>query len=461
MMLSDDEIPFLKYSDASQPALKDDGSDTWLSYGALQERADGWRRTLHGSKSLVFLYAHNDIASVAAFLGACAAEHAVALFDPALSTEMRDRLAALYRPEWTIDCAGSAVPQRQSAADDVALQPDLLVLVSTSGSTGSPKLVRLTMRNLTENACAIGTVLGITDRDIACGHLPLHYSFGLSVLTSHLMQGARIRLTKTGFTDRMFWPAMRAAEISHIPGVPFHFQMLQKLDYRRLNLPTLRSLTQAGGFLAIDARREAHAFMESVGGRFFVMYGQTEASPRMTTLTHEAFAIDPDSVGIALPGCDIRIVNGDDEGRGEVEFIGPNVMMGYAEARADLARGDELGGRLATGDIGYLRNNGALVLTGRAKRSGKIYGLRVNLDEIEAFANSVCETAVTQNGDTLVLHIVRGNSVAVDDANCEDLLSKVKQRFTLPEFCYRAVHVDNLPRTERAKIDYTALGSNR
>ena len=165
-------------------------------------------------------------------------------------------------------------------------------------------------------------------------------------------------------------------------------------------------------------------------------------------------------MGIALPGCDIRIVNGDDEGRGEVEFIGPNVMMGYAEARADLVRGDELGGRLATGDIGYLRNNGALVLTGRAKRSGKIYGLRVNLDEIEAFANSVCETAVTQNGDILVFHIVSGNSVAVDDANCEDLVSKVKQRFTLPESCYRAVHVDHLPRTERGKIDYTALDSN-
>lgn len=450
------DLPFLTNVDDARPALMDDTNTAWLSYGSLKERVRDYRDQMAGPKALVFLFAYNDVDSVAAFLGACAAGHAVALFDPALSVELRRQLVDLYLPNWVFD-PQEAAPPKQMGVTSAPLHSALSVLLSTSGSTGSPKLVRLTARNLIQNASSIGDVLAIGAGDIACGHLPLHYSFGLSVLTSHLLRGASVRLTKLGFTDREFWPAMREAEISHLPGVPFHFQIMQKLGYRRLNIPTVKSLAQAGGFLNSDARQQAYDFMDEAGGRFYIMYGQTEASPRMTTLTHDAFPIAPGSVGTALPGCQIKISDADEQGHGEVEFYGPNVMMGYAECLADLARGDELCGRLVTGDIGYLRDDGMLTLTGRSKRFGKIYGLRVSLDEVEAFANLSCEVAVTQQEDALLLHVVKLGKAADDEENWQRLLMELKGRYTLPASSYRVEYVPFLPRTDRGKIDYAAL----
>lgn len=450
------EFPFLAGVDDSHPALTDDTSPSWLCYGDLKVLAKQWRDQLAGPKGLVFLFAHNDIDSVAAFLGGCSAGHAVALFDPAMSIELRSQLVDLYSPEWIIE-PHSAPPTQRMVGRPAPLHSDLSVLLSTSGSTGSPKLVRLTTDNLYQNAQAIGDVLRIGAGDIACGHLPLHYSFGLSVLTSHLSRGARIRLTKLGFMDRGFWPTMREAEISHLPGVPFHFQIMQKLGYRRLNIPSVKSLAQAGGFLNVDGRQEAYDFMEASGNRFYVMYGQTEAAPRMTTLTHDAFPLAPGSVGTALPGCRVEIVGADAQGQGEVVFYGPNVMMGYANCRDDLARADDLCGRLVTGDIGHLNDKGILTLTGRSKRFGKIFGLRVSLDEVETYASLITEVAVTQQSDFLILHMVELESPADSEEKWRVLLEALKRRYTLPATSYHVDYVSAIPRTERGKVDYAKL----
>lgn len=445
--------------DDDRPALMDDNSTAWLSYGDLKAQGSIWRQLLTGPSGLVFLFAYNDINTVAAFFGAQAAGHVVALIDPALSVELKNELLKIYDPEWIIDTLISSSPKNMHCVH-LPLHKDLSVLLSTSGSTGSPKLVRLTAQNLLANAWAIGEVMAISSHDVACGHLPLHYSFGLSVLTSHLLRGARIRLTKLSFTDRAFWPAMRDTQISHLPGVPFHFQMMEKLGYSRLNIPSVKSLAQAGGFLTIAARQKAYDFMERAGGNFYVLYGQTEASPRMTTLRHQAFELAPGSVGIALPGCQITISNADEKGHGEVEFRGPNVMMGYAECRADLSRGDDLCGWLITGDIGFLSDNGMLTLTGRSKRFGKIYGIRVNLDEVETFANLTCEVAVTQQEGALIVHMVGSGNPADDAENWQQILAGLTNRYTIPKFSYKVEFMPFLPRTERGKIDYAALRTN-
>ena len=181
--------------------------------------------------------------------------------------------------------------------------------------------MRLTLAAMKINAAAIGEVLKISSEDVAAGYLPLHYSYGMSVLTSHLARGARIRLTDMRLTDRAFWPAMREAAITHMPGVPFHYQIMLKLGLKRLNLPSLRVLTQAGGALDPELRQEVRDFIQATGGRFFVLYGQTEAAPRMTTLQHEDFPAAPRSVGTALPGCRIEIRDPDANGYGEVVFV--------------------------------------------------------------------------------------------------------------------------------------------
>lgn len=450
-------LPFIDSIAPDQPALRDDHSADWLTYGDLAELVQDWAIRMTGPRGVVFLYARNDVDSVAALLGGLTAGHAVALFDHNLSAQARTLLEATYSPAWVV---GSEPGALANPANKGPLHPNVALFLSTSGSTGSAKLVRLTLAAMQVNAEGIAEVLDVGQDDVAAAYLPLHYSYGLSVLTSHLVRGARIRLTDMGLTERAFWPAMREAGITHMPGVPFHYQIMLKLGLKRLNLPTLRTLTQAGGALDPALRAQAYEFMAEVGGRFFVLYGQTEAAPRMTTLQHQDFLAAPKSVGTALPGCRIEIFDPDDKGIGEVLFHGPNVMLGYAESRDDLGRGDDMNGRLSTGDMGFLDAAGRLTLTGRAKRMGKIYGLRVSLDEVEMLANTLGPTAVTQVGEILTLHVVTTGNEEGDEALAQAILACLRERFTIPFTSYRISTVAAIPRNERGKINYPELEAN-
>ena len=450
-------IPFLPSNMDGRPALRDDQAEDWISYGLLRANSHEWAKRLAGERALIFLYVRNDCANVAALLGALGAGHALALFNADLPGPARNFLETRYQPDWIIEI-GSEQPVRGPLNPvAVAMHPDLAILLSTSGSTGSPKLVRLSEAAVTANAKGIAEVLHIGCDDVASGHLPLHYSYGLSVLTSHLSNGAAVRLTEHGLMHREFWPALREAAVTHLPGVPFHYQMMAKLGFARLGLTSLRTMTQAGGSMDLSTRQLAHAFMAERAGRFYVLYGQTEAAPRMTTLQHEDFAEAPSSVGSALPGCRLEIAEPDADGIGEVIFYGPNVMLGYAESRDDLMLGDVQAGRLATGDLGRLDQAGRLYLTGRAKRFGKVYGLRVNLDELEREANSIAPAAVMQIGQGVRICIAADGGAEHGAALAQQVLDHMLARFTLPRTSYELQITDAIPHTDRGKVDYAAL----
>lgn len=450
--------PSFGKQDVNRPCLRDDSAKRWMTYGELTSNVEQCASHLEGSKGLVFAFIDNNIQSVVSLLAAIRAGHTVALIDPLITNESRRLLIDRYSPDYIIDPNQTELTKINVVRDSISsIHPDLSVLLSTSGSTGSPKFVRLTLDSILSNARAIASTLEIKDNDIASGHLPLHYSFGFSTLTSHLFKGASVYLTKLGFFDKSFWSAMRDAGITHLPGVPFHFKTLERMGYNKILLPKLKSLAQAGGFLDVKSRHIAFEYMSHRGGRFYVMYGQTEAAPRMTTLPHEEFNLAPSSVGRALPGGMIELLDIDANGHGEVVYSGPNVMMGYAECRADLARGDENCGRLVTGDIGTLDALGRLTLTGRVKRFGKLYGLRINLDEIEQLANTICEAAVTQTTDHLVIHVVDPrNSIMAENLKAE-LLTIFKKHYTVPHSSFRIYFVNEIPRTARGKIDYRAI----
>jgi acyl-CoA synthetase (AMP-forming)/AMP-acid ligase II len=286
-------------------------------------------------------------------------------------------LAALRlgKPVLLIDPQGGRGLIAQFTADVV--HPDLALLLTTSGSTGNPKLVRLSRTAVLTNAEQIAEALGITADDVAVTSLPLFYSYGISVLNSHLLRGATVVLERTGPLRRDFWTAAAGHGVTSMAFVPYQYEMLRRLRFDPATQPTLRTLTQAGGRLHADLVTDFAERMAAVGGGLFVMYGQTEAGPRMATLPPDRLAEKPGSVGLALTGGSFAIVDG------EVVYHGPNVMMGYAETAADLAKGDELGGVLHTGDLGRLDDEGFLFLTGRIKRIGKVFGVRVNLDDIE------------------------------------------------------------------------------
>ncbi|MDI6100492.1 AMP-binding protein [Actinoplanes sp. NEAU-A12] len=304
---------------------------------------------------LVFLPMPATVPAVARYLAALRLEKPVVLLDP--------------------DTDHTGLIARYTTGE---VHPDLALLLTTSGSTGDPKLVRLSRAAVLANAGQVAESLGITGDDVAITTLPLFYSYGLSVLHSHLLRGATVVLERTGLMRKDFWDAVGAHRVTSMAFVPYQYEMLRRLRFDPAKHPSVRTITQAGGRLRTDLVTDFAGRMDAVGGRMFVMYGQTEAAPRMACLPSALLDRKLGSVGQAMPGGAFTV--SDD---GEVVYHGPNVMMGYAETAADLARGDDLGGVLRTGDLGRLDEEGFLFITGRMKRMGKVFGVRINLDDVE------------------------------------------------------------------------------
>ncbi len=266
--------------------------------------------------------------------------------------------------------------------------------------------MRLPNEAVFANAHQIADGLLIGAGDVAVCHLPLHYSYGLSVLLSHLEQGAAAFLTEAKITSADFSIRLASAGATHFPGVPFHYTTLARLGLARLIPPSVTTFTQAGGRLERRFAEAIHAQATARGARLCVMYGQTEAGPRMTTLPSDRFPLKPESVGRALKGGRLEIVNETGtvlpEGQvGQIVYYGPNVMRGYATSRSCLLQGDQMNGRLETGDVGYLDRDGDLFITGRNQQFAKVAGLRIELDEVERLLRPDFEAVIIAGADCI------------------------------------------------------------
>ncbi|WP_341675063.1 AMP-binding protein [Niveibacterium sp. SC-1] len=447
-------------------ALVEDGAAgrRALYYDELAVAADTIGRALPSSgdgKSLGFLLFRSTLDCVAAYLAALRSGHALALLTPHQAPGALEALVARYRPEWI---AGGEVPPlegyqgpmsvaapqivvRHDASPAAAIHPDTALLLSTSGSTGSPKMVRLSYRALDANAKAIAEYLGLNTRERAITTMPLSYSYGLSVLNSHLHAGARTLLTEAPILGRPFWDFFAAEKASSLAGVPYIYQMLQRLRPARMDLPSLRMLTQAGGHLAEPIKREFAQLAAERGWRFFAMYGQTEASARIAYVPSEKALEKLGAIGITIPGGTLSI----DPGNGELCYRGDNVMMGYAESREDLAQGDTLAGMLRTGDLARQDEDGYFYITGRLKRIAKVFGNRVSLDEVEQLleARLGLDAAALDAGDRLLI-------VSERDAH-EDIVALLRAQLDLHPSGFQTRCVPSLPRLPSGKKDYAGL----
>lgn len=389
------------------------------------------------------------------YLAAFELHRPVVLLDPDIGPSALHSLVAEFRPAAVLSPSGAGLPDGYHLAEvdgpvwvreeeGPEPHPDLAVLLPTSGSTGSPKLVRLSRSAILANARAIATVLSIDDGELAPTSLPLHYSYGLSVLNSHLVTGAGVLVVPGGIMSRSFWDALDQHRATSLAGVPYHYEMLSRLRFEPVAHPSLTTLTQAGGKLAKARIEDFATRMRGAGGKLFVMYGQTEAAPRMATLPSERTLDKLGSVGPALPGGSFEIDGG------EVVYHGPNVMMGYAMSLADLTRPDEMDGILRTGDLGHLDEDGFLYLTGRAKRIGKIFGERVSLDDVEQMLD--LRGAVVSGDGRLVIWLERA-----EPATCRSVARALAGRLHKHTSGFDVRSVDSLPLLANGKVDYQAL----
>ncbi|MFI7539853.1 AMP-binding protein [Actinoplanes sp. NPDC049599] len=402
---------------------------------------------------VIFALTPTDLDAVELYLGALAARRPLALLDPDLERTLLPALLDRFAPI-LVTGVTTAPPDGYRAAEDgwvretpaVEPHPALALLLTTSGSTGNPKLVRLSRASVLANAAAIGQSLGITPDDVAPTTLPLFYTYGLSVLNSHLLAGATVLLERGGILQRDFWTAVGTHGVTSLAAVPYQYEMLRRLRFDPARYPSLRTLTQAGGRLRPELVEDFAGRMTAVGGRLFVMYGQTEATARMAVLPPERIADRLGSAGLPIPGGALEIADG------EVVYTGPNVMMGYAESAADLARGDELGGVLRTGDLGHLDDEGFLFLTGRRKRIGKVFGVRVNLDDVERTLAPHGPVAAVAGDDRLHVFLEGADATATRSVRGE-LAGFLDTHFSGLD----VRGIDALPLLPTGKIDYRSL----
>jgi long-chain acyl-CoA synthetase len=433
------------------------------SYDQLHEDVTRIRAALPrlGRKSLGLLIAQNRYECLVAYLAALSADSALMLLDAALNAELLRQVVVLYRPDWIFaaqpgtDFAG----YRKSASgepglfeierpQEVEIHPDVAILLSTSGSTGSPKLVRLTLGNLQANADAIVQYLQLTSRERAITSLPMAYSYGLSVINSHLHAGATIILTEDGVLRREFWDAVERYGCTSFAGVPYTYQMLLQTGLLNRRGSSLKVLTQAGGRLDDCYIRQLWSLALPRGWKVFVMYGQTEAAPRISYVPCDQLGRKIGSIGIAVPHGSLTV----DEHTGELVYSGPNVMLGYAECRQDLAKGDELFGVLRTGDLACQDADGYFYITGRLKRFLKLFGKRFNLDELEIILSRRFESAVACYGhDDLLIAAVENRK------DTEMIRGIVCEMFDLPRAAVKVVAMKELPRTTNGKLEYQRL----
>ncbi len=446
-------------------------SSEHFTYAELLKAADIFKSRFT-KKCLVFSVCENSFESVAGYIGFLRARVVPVLFNDSINSELFDNLLQTYQPEfiwlprekaaaakWGIEVYhyGNYVLLKTGFAIDYMLHEDLALLLTTSGSTGSPMLVRQSYKNINSNANAIAQYLGITQTDRPITTLPMSYTFGLSIINSHFIKGCAIILTNKTFMDKAFWDHLKVHKATTFSGVPYVYEMLKKLRFFGMELPSLKTLTQAGGKLSPELSLEFATGCGQKGISFIVMYGQTEATARMSYLPSEYAITKAGSMGIAIPGGEFWLEdeNGnvipDSDTVGELVYKGDNVTMGYAVSCADLSKGDENGGVLRTGDMAKRDADGFYYIVGRKKRFLKLFGNRVNLDEVEQLIKGLgYNCACSGKDDHLRIY-------SSDKEHLATIKSLVAERTGINPLGFDVIYIENIPRNEVGKVLYSAL----
>jgi long-chain acyl-CoA synthetase len=460
---------------SNAPALWIESDGEAISYADLGRRVARVRSLLarQSRPCLAFTFAPNSAGFVAVYLACLAEKIPLGMGEPAEAS--RGRVVGVYRPNVLFlptetpnpaagykriedgDIDGVSIWQLQPPAPyPYAPSPELALLLATSGSTGDAKFVRLTAANLLANAQSIAAYLEIGPTERAIQSLPLHYSYGLSVLNSHLVSGAAIVLTAHSFMRPEFWQTVQARGGTSFAGVPYMYETLARLRlWPTERAPSLRMLTQAGGHLKSDLVRQFLEIAESNGRRFIVMYGQTEATARIAYVPSGRLRDKLGSIGVAIPGGKLWLEPiENDAARQQLYYSGPNVMLGYATEPADLGRGDEMQGVLATGDLADCDSEGFFRVTGRLARFAKLFGKRINLADIEGEGERLIghRVAALDGGDHLRVFIETS-----EEAHAERLRSHFVGLLGIPPVAIKARIIELFPLTASGKKDYKAL----
>jgi len=441
-----------------------DGADVSITYGELSEHCANFSQNIH-ERSLLFILCTNSSGAIIGFVGAISKRVVPLLLSADIDDALFGRLYETYKPQYLwmpienlSRFSGEVVYKAHGFALLLTSNPvlqmheDLALLLPTSGSTGSPKLVRHSYTNLSSSARNVASFFEVSPEDRPAIALPMQYTMGLSVITSHLWAGATLVLFTQSLTDPTFWRLFKEHKVTSFTGVPYSFEILAKLRFFRMDLPYLKLITQGGGKLKEELFIQYANFCHENGKRFIATYGQTEGTARMAFLPADLSITKTGSIGRAIPAGKLSLMHDDGsettegEATGEMIYRGPNVTLGYAQSQDDLTLGDTFNGVLPTGDLAKRDADGCYYILGRLKRFLKLYGLRIGLDECEWLISNEFHTECLCAGNDEKMQVY------ITDAGCKDLIIPFLSAKTgLFIKALEVIVVDEIPRAVSGK----------
>lgn len=448
-----------------------DAQGNSLSYGELRDFADKVGQ-LMPARSLFFLLVENNVGGIAWTIGNICAKNVPLILNAHLDEELYKSLFELYQPpficvpegdsekypyEKVATCCGYTLMKTGNEACE--LNDELSHLLPTSGSTGSPKLVRHKYENIEAAALNISTFFELTDKDRPLMVLPLYYTMGLSMVFSHFCVGATVLITNQSMTDRGFWQFIKEQRATSFTGVPYSFEILNMMRFFRMNLPDLTLLTQGGGRMPKELNLKFAEFCRDNGKQWIATYGQSECTARMAWLPPKWAIEKVGSIGIAVPNAELSLIDMDGHPittpntEGEMCYRGKNVTMGYARSREDLLLGDERHGFIHTGDLAYFDEDGCYYIVGRMGRFLKLFGMRVGLDECERIIkgkNSELECACVGTDEKMLVYLT-------DEKYKEPVKEELVSRLKLVATSFEVRIINEIPKNEAGKVLYAKL----
>lgn len=451
-----------------------DSTGAHLSYQELTEWI-GRIKDLSLPRSVVFVLAGNNVESVTLFLALIEARMVPLLLNKDMDEELLAHYVEQYHPKYIcrpalhaslsaeirmIACMGSYVISECCYKID-HLYEDLTFLLSTSGSTGSPKLVRYSRSNFQVSVQSVAKIFELTANEKGFINLPVYYVQGLFAALAHLYVGASLVVSDLSLARKEFWELLKKSSSTFITGVPFSFEVMLRIGLLKMDLPNLRIINLGGGKISDALFKKLANWAEETNRKFIVTYGATETGSRMMYLPPALAVKKTGSIGYSVPQGRMELVS--DQGEvittpytsGEMIYYSPKVFLGYAFNRQDLAKGDECHGRYSTGDIAYFDEDGCYYITGRKSRFTKIFGYRISLDETEKILKERFNVSLACIGDDKCIYIYVEQSV-----DAKEMIRFISDKLKLLPAIFQVVRIAEIPRNHAGKVLYGVLAES-
>ena len=422
-------------------------------------------------RSLIFNLCKNTAGSMIGYLGFVECGAVPVTLSAKIDDSLLKELLEIYTPAyiWTpveeesrfdyekiYECYGYVLLKTRN--EIYPLNEKLQLCMATSGSTGSPKLVRYKKGNLEANAKNVAIAFGWTEKERAICDLGMQYTMGLNVINTHLYVGATVLLTAHNLLSSEFWDYIKKERGTNFTGVPFSYDIFFRLHFERMDLPDLRTLSQGGGKLTEKRFIQLAEYAQKNGKRFIASFGTTETSARMACLPSELAISKIGSIGRAIPEGELFLI--DENGKvltepvaeGEMCYKGPNVTMGYAVCKEDLLKGDEFNGIYHTGDLARRDEDGCYYVTGRLSRFLKLLSYRVSLDQSERLIQQEFNIECACSGTDHQMNIY-----IVDESKKTEVLRFISEKTGLFKNLFKVFVVPEILRNESGKIRYKEM----